>query len=885
MTKFMFKPADTIHEQYYVQEVLGQGAFSEVYKVLDYVSGRIYALKILNMDLEDLRLLRNEFNILQELNHPNIVRVHHLGQVPGQNYYMKLDHVSGKQLKDRIREGKLSFAQVREISLALLGALQYLRDHKVMHMDIKPSNILMSEKGPVLIDFNISRQDVTSTSTIAGTRAYQPPEIALGLGKWRPEGDLYSLGVVMFEMLSGRYPFTIPHPKEAPLDPRKMPDCPVSDSLAQLLLKAVASNPKDRFQTPSEMLDAIEKADWERQQAHITSRELFDAIIISDIEKGKKNYNPYLTRLLTLYSQSTRTNVGTRGFDDLAKATYVDTLLDRKLRDEILSGKHKLIIISGNAGDGKTAFIQKLETDLHFSPDTLQFTQYSNGVELLHRGIRYITNYDGSQDEDKIDNDDVLLKFFRPFMGKEPPSKHIPVHIIALNEGRLLDFLHHHSTDFTYLSGRLIRMFEQAAREADGVLLVNLNMRSVVFDDETGVSIFDQMIDRFTSPELWEKCDACDLKDRCYAKFNVDSIRDANYGPQIKDRLETLFRIAHFRHRLHITIRDLRSALSYLLFGTLDCDDIHVLESDPTRRAEYLSRFYFNSLFPLSDTVSNTSIDRTVSLLSEVDPGRVTNPVLDGRLALGPSEEDIWSFPPFDRRAAADSALLQELFKAVEQRRSDLIAQQSDDVAWAEFMDQFAQVHTFLRRKFFFERADDDWMSMLPYRTYQHFYELMTSPSGELLATARDDLLHAITASEVLEAGHIGNGDLILRTSQDRYATVKGFRRFSQERFSCDIADPGGMRRLLEHLPSTLILLYDSGISLEVDLDLFEMLHRVMEGFRPSANELQGSYVNLLIFKRQLANEPYQEIILRSDDGAFHRIYKTAPGKLLMEKI
>src|SRR5689334_24549579 len=106
MTNFMFKPDDTIHEQYYVQEVLGQGAFSEVYKVLDHVSGRIYALKILKMNLEDLRVLRNEFNILQELYHPNIVRVYHVGQIPGQNYYMKLDYVSGKQLKDQIREGK-----------------------------------------------------------------------------------------------------------------------------------------------------------------------------------------------------------------------------------------------------------------------------------------------------------------------------------------------------------------------------------------------------------------------------------------------------------------------------------------------------------------------------------------------------------------------------------------------------------------------------------------------------------------------------------------------------------------------------------------------------------------------------------------------------------
>lgn len=885
MSNFFYKAGDIIREQYQVQKILGQGAFSDVYKVLDLISGHTYALKVLKTETADIDVLRKEFNILKELYHPNIVRAHSVGQIPGQNYFLQLDFVLGEPLKELIRGGKLSFAKVREISLTLLDALQYLRGKSVMHMDIKPSNILMSEKGPVLIDFNISRADVTSTSTIAGTRSYQPPEIAIGLGKWRPESDLYSLGIVMFEMILGKYPFSNQHMKDTPPDPRDLPDCPVSNSLAELLLKAVAPDPKNRFQTPAEMIAAVEATDWTRQQAHITSRELFDAIFIFEDVKNKPNYNPYLTRLLTLYSQSTRTNVGTRGFDDLAQATYVETLLDRKLTDEILSGKHQLIIISGNAGDGKTAFIQKFESNLRDSPDTLQFTSYPNGASFLHKGIRYVTNYDGSQDEGKTDNDDVLLTFFRPFMGKTPASKQPLVHIIALNEGRLLDFLHHHSTEFSFLNSRLIEMFEQKARESDGLLLVNLNMRSVVLDNATGLSIFDHMIERFTSPELWERCGACNLKDRCYVKFNVDSIRDINYGQQIKDRLESLFRIAHFRHRLHITIRDLRSALSYLLFGSLDCDDIHALEADVTRRADYLSRFYFNSLFPLPGEGPDPSIDRTVSLLSEVDPGMVTNPVLDGKLAMEPSNDDIWSFPPFDRRAPADAPLLQVLFDAVKERRNDLIAQQSDDTAWKNFMEQYTEVHIFLRRKFFFERTDKEWMDMLPYRTYQQFYTLMTEPTSDLLQRTREDLVLAITASEVLDAGHIGNGDLVLRTSQDRYATVKGFRRFDQAKFSCTIADPGDMRRLLEHLPSTLLLSYESGVSLEVDLDLFEMLHRVMDGFRPSTNELQGSYVNLLIFKRQLANEPYREIVLRSDDGIYHRIYKTAPGRLQMERL
>src|SRR5271169_3243450 len=105
MSNFILKPGDDVNGQYSVQEVLGQGYFSEVYKVIDLILGRTFALKILKMNETDLEILRAEFNILEELNHPNIVRVHNVGQIPGHNYYMVLDYISGKPLKERIREG------------------------------------------------------------------------------------------------------------------------------------------------------------------------------------------------------------------------------------------------------------------------------------------------------------------------------------------------------------------------------------------------------------------------------------------------------------------------------------------------------------------------------------------------------------------------------------------------------------------------------------------------------------------------------------------------------------------------------------------------------------------------------------------------------------
>ncbi|MDV7392305.1 hypothetical protein RZS08_13155, partial [Arthrospira platensis SPKY1] len=190
------------------------------------------------------------------------------------------------------------------------------------------------------------------------------------------------------------------------------------------------------------------------------------------------------------------------------------------------------------------------------------------------------------------------------------------VNIIAINEGRLIDFLQSNSTDFPHLYQQTRDFFERELPPDDPqLLIVNLNLRAVVADGQDGLAIFDQMVSRMTAPALWEKCQTCDIANRCYAKFNADSLNDTNYGPQIRRRLKALFQITHFRQRLHITIRDLRSALAYTLFGVEDCDGIHAMLREPSREAEFLSRYYYNSLFN-SNRPEHVSQDRLVRLLA-----------------------------------------------------------------------------------------------------------------------------------------------------------------------------------------------------------------------------------------------------------------------------
>jgi hypothetical protein len=194
--------------------------------------------------------------------------------------------------------------------------------------------------------------------------------------------------------------------------------------------------------------------------------------------------------------------------------------------------------------------------------------------------------------------------------------------------------------------------------------------------------------------------------------------------------------------------------------------------------------------------------------------------------------------------------------------------------------------HISLRRKIFFERVDDGWKRMLPYTRFLEFLDLLTNQDHAALDNARDELIHAISLSEGI-LGEMGREYLCLRTAQDARVTIKSFRRFRKERFRCRVHAVAEQGRYIEYLPAMLILEYKDAenIRLEIGLDLYEMLYRIRQGYTPSLNELRGAYVNLLIFKRQLASTQYDEVLLTEDEESFYRVYQTTDRKLVLTQV
>ncbi|MGQ0548051.1 MAG: protein kinase domain-containing protein, partial [Armatimonadota bacterium] len=201
--------------RYEVLELIAEGGMSTVYRARQLSDGAIVALKILRdqytADREFLERFAREAQAAETLSHPNVVRVLETGR-DGQTYFIAMEYVDGIDLKVHLRRiGRLEAVDAERIARAICEALDYAHHQGIVHRDIKPQNILLASDGTVKVaDFGIARAmaavTITQTGTVLGSVQYMSPEQARGAGVGRAS-DVYALGVVLFEMLTGRLPF------------------------------------------------------------------------------------------------------------------------------------------------------------------------------------------------------------------------------------------------------------------------------------------------------------------------------------------------------------------------------------------------------------------------------------------------------------------------------------------------------------------------------------------------------------------------------------------------------------------------------------------------------------------------------------------------------
>jgi serine/threonine-protein kinase len=263
--------------KYRVLDALGRGGMAQVYRGYHPQLDRYVAIKVLRADLvEDekfLKRFRQEAHAVSGLRHANIVQVFDF-DAQDDFYYMVMELLEGDTLRARLNEYRLKkqrmpLSEIVQILTDALNGLEYAHSEGVIHRDIKPANIMLTKKGQaVLTDFGIAQligsTQATVSGALMGTLSYMAPEQGLE-GQCDARSDIYSLGIVLYEMLTGYTPFDADTPLAILMkhlnDPLPLPnklDPGLPPSLEQIVLKALSKNPEDRYQSASEMAVALQ---------------------------------------------------------------------------------------------------------------------------------------------------------------------------------------------------------------------------------------------------------------------------------------------------------------------------------------------------------------------------------------------------------------------------------------------------------------------------------------------------------------------------------------------------------------------------------------------------------------------------------------------------
>ncbi len=482
-------------------------------------------------------------------------------------------------------------------------ALKVLHDAGLVHGDVSPRNLVVNGRELVLTDYDLVHR-VGQAMTEAGTKAYCSPNV-LALGPASPHDDIFALAASIYRVLYDKEPFegeaAESRVQGLRIDQDMRDAYPLVARFLELATRPASTTP---MADGSQALAWLEKGEPLPEQPGPEQ-------VPSDESTGKTQGAPqaevgeqpglhvghWVGEILRSYAGSKLGNRETRGLDaESSWKTYVPTPLENTLRDALLSREKRLVILCGNAGDGKTALLQHLAHELGMgrpkSADRVVKQKLPNGLVVT-------LNFDGSAAWGARSSDELLDDFFSPFLDCQ--VREDVAGVLAINDGRLLEWLltyreRHPGQEEPELVERLLDFMEADRGETDCVgdeiLFLDLNRRCLVgdIDPENGnidTTFLDQLVDRLyggeEAPDIWRGCGICVARDHCRileaarlfgpaALENLGwSLPEPERRRRARRRLYRALQAVHVGGRVHITMRELRGALAYVLFGTEDC--------------------------------------------------------------------------------------------------------------------------------------------------------------------------------------------------------------------------------------------------------------------------------------------------------------------------
>ena len=708
----------------------------------------------------------------------------------------------------------------------LCEALAQFHTINLVHGDVSPRNIIVDGAIVTLTDYDTAR--VAGSTPLAGTPRYCSPDVGSGLSV-NPTDDIFALGATIFEVLFDRPPFGASFHKDHGLDWQGL-DHSEWPRVKAFLERATNSDKKQRFVSAMDALTFLNSVrssgpELQRVEGDLTER-------AEELPVRTENIVPWLSQLLQSYPASPKGNAETRGLDSpFAKQTYVETELDTILTDDINNRSVSLVVLCGNAGDGKTAFLQNLATRLGLEVGTSAQRLWDT---QLDDGLKVYANLDGSAAYLGRSANELLDEFFAPFRSAEFPDN--LVHLLAINDGPLLAWLD--EADETYITEQLrVALSGAPLEEIDKrIRFIDLNMRSLVRgtspdSPSVAASFIDRLLEKMLGEDqdFWEQCHTCTAQTRCHAWASVAALRDAQRGGILRDRLSRALTAVHQRGEMHITARSLRAALVYIFFGTTECKDLH---ENP---GIVPSRYYDRAFDP-------NSIYRQGELLTELQ----------------------WLDPALESHPQIDRYLL-----------SDAFTNAGDYQASLDPPDLRS-----LRRKAYFEWTVEDIcrvggteeaLALARGRHLETFLKVATGTAEERDAIC-SQLCQGIARLEDLPDEAFSDSNSVPLKITPRTPTETAFWvNKPRERFSIRTSRIHAVKGV-DTLHTHVVLTYrfDTGHceDLIIGAELFNSLMELREGFQISGAQSDDVFANLSIFKQRLAQEGDRTLFAWNPAGA-----------------
>ena len=718
-------------------------------------------------------------------------------------------------------------------------ALDVLHRNGLVHGDVSPRNLIVADSEIVLTDYDCVAK--VGDPVIPGTVMYSP-HTHLKDRPAVPSDDFFALAASFFQVLFEKEPFMYDGSriKERGLNWNgvEREDYP---TVAAFLEQATHPDPEQRFASAAEAKAVLS------QPRRTDADEPVDEGDGNAIEPKseplvrRENEVRWLQSLLQSYPGSRWGNSETRGLDTpFAGQTYVETHLEDALYSDILRRKVRLVILCGNAGDGKTALLQHLAGRLGFGIHNSSERILENRME---DGLIVRMNLDGSASWQGRSADELLNEFLEPFQ-KGAPDEDI-VHLLAINDGRLLEWIDRvESESETPLTQALYDLLngDESASESH-IRFISLNQRSLVgrvvpseANIETGFleDLLDSLYGREKAPQIWAPCETCSAQDRCEVRRAM-----RRFGPQApqeerdraRQRLFEMLQAVHLRGETHITVRELRAALVYILFGVHFCSDYHNGVDAPLP--------YWERAF------SPESPGRQGEVLQELirfDPALEAHPQIDRHLLRTPSVDTSKGDPHYSELSLKSA-----------------------------------------RRRAYFEWSEDDIAALavdphaLDLAQARHYWEFRNLPTA---AGDLDDLCQrlckGIAHLESLPPQALDRPDVVPLRITPRTPTETAFwveKPLTNFRLEADLpAEVEGLDRL--HRQAFLIYRYRDGGEerLRLGADLFHLLLELSDGYQLGDVSTDDTFAHLSIFVQRLVREDDRTVLAwnpMQDEGIY----------------